>query len=136
MSKTIGESHKGKQCLNCSEPFEWPEFSSYMLRLKSKTVDCVRCQTENYIVPKKGFTYFLTLAVSVILGLIIFLGLQIITAIQTYNPEDDTFAISYLMVFIGAILGMAVIRISLNILNWLTGELSLDRQYKSIADYD
>ena len=66
MSKTIGTNRpeNEKSCRNCGEPFEWPEFSSYMMRLSSGTIDCIRCQTENYTVPRRDAMYFLVLLFS------------------------------------------------------------------------
>jgi len=136
MAKTIGDDSKNRQCQNCGEPFEWPEFSAYMLRLRSSTIDCLRCQTENYIIPKKGLVYFVLLTISSLIGIAFFLGVQLAVAIGTYNEYEDSFKISFLAIAFGFIVGLGIVRITLNILHWFTGTMSTDRKHKSMADYE
>jgi len=124
------------KCLNCSEPFESPEFFSYIMRLRSKTVLCLRCQEENYVVPKRGASYFLLLLMSILIGIIIFLLINIAYAAGTYNSYDGSFRISWLGVVGGAILGTGAARLIMNIFNWMFGEVSQDRKYKSASDYE
>lgn len=123
-------------CLNCDEPFERPEFFDYIMRLRSKTVFCLRCQTDNYIVPIRGIVYLICLLISMLIGLSIFVFLNVGFAYSTYNSYDGSFRISYLALAGGAALGLAVGRFMMNILNWNTGVLSQDRKYKSAADYE
>jgi len=124
------------QCLNCSEPFETPEFFTYLMRLRSKTVICLRCQEENYVVPKKGATYFLLLLISILFGIVIFLLLNIAYGIGTYNEYDGSFRIGWLPLIGGAVLGTGAARLIMNVFNWMFGEVSQDRKYKSSADYE
>lgn len=123
-------------CLSCSEPFEGPEFFSYMMRLRSKTVECLRCQAENYVVPKKGASYFLLVLSSILIGIIIFLLINIAYGVATYNSYDGSFRIGWLAVVGGAFLGLGAARLILNVFNWMFGEVSQDRKYKSSADYE
>lgn len=123
-------------CLSCNEPFERPEFFSYILRLRSKTVVCIRCQDDNYVVPNRGGLYFVCLLISILAGLAIFAFVNIGFAFATYNPNDDSFRISYLALAGGIALGLGFARLIMNILNWNTGTLSQDRKYKSAADYE
>ena len=123
-------------CLSCNEPFERPEFFSYMLRLRSKTVICIRCQNDNYVVPNRGGLYFICLLISFLAGLAIFAFLNVGFAIATYSDYDGSFRISYLALAVGGALGLGFGRIIMNILNWNTGTLSQDRKYKSAADYE
>ena len=125
-----------KSCLECSEPFEFTEFSSYMLKLRSSTVPCVRCGTENYIVPSKGIKYFGLLILSILLGLLIFLAANIVFAMATYDPSSGSFRIGTLPAILGAVLGLGAARVIMNIFNWITGTVSTDRIHKSIADYE
>lgn len=123
-------------CLSCSEPFESPEFFTYLMRLRSKTVLCLRCQDENYVVPKKGASYFLLLLISILIGIVIFLLVNIAYGVASYNEYDGTFAISWLGVAGGAVLGTAIARLIMNIFNWVFGEVSQDKKYKSASDYE
>lgn len=138
MAEEIGveRASKSKACLNCGEPFGWTELSHYMTRLKSQTIDCYRCQTENYIVRRKRGLYFLILLMAALIFLSIFLFVNLVYAYGTYDPYDDTFRVSYFMLFVGFALGMAGARIVLTLYHWKTGDLSLDKKYKSITDYD
>ena len=123
-------------CLSCNEPFESPEFYTYLLKLRSKTVNCMRCQTDNFIVPKKNVTYFILLLFSILLGLAIFAFLNVGFAMATYNNLDESFRIGWLPLAAGFILGLGGGRLVMNIFNWLFGSVSQDRKYKSAADFD
>ncbi len=123
-------------CLNCSEPFESPEFFTYLMRLRSKTVLCLRCQEENYVVPKKGASYFLLLLISILIGIAIFLSANIAYGVASYSSYDGSFRISWLGVVGGAILGTGAARLIMNVFNWMFGEVSQDRKYKSASDYE
>ena len=124
------------KCLSCHEPFESPEFFNYLMRLRSKTVICLRCQDDNYVVAKKGGTYFLLLIISILIGLIIFAIPNIAFGIGTYNEVSGSFRVSWIAVVGGAILGVGAIRLIMNLFNWMFGEVSQDRKYKSSADYE
>jgi len=124
------------KCLSCGEPFEGPEFFSYLLCLRSKTVVCMRCQDDNFVVAKKGASYFVLLLIAILVGLIIFAVPSIAIAIGTYNEISDTFRISWLAVIVGALLGVGVARLMMNLFNWMFGMVSQDRKYKSSADYE
>jgi len=106
------------QCLSCNEPFESPEFYSYILRLRSKTVNCLRCQTDNFIVPKKNVMYFLLLLASILVGLIIFALPNIGFAVATYSHADGSFRIGWLPLIGGGILGLGAARLIMNLFNW------------------
>ena len=69
-------------------------------------------------------------------GLAIFAFLNVGFAIATYSDYDGSFRISYLALAVGGALGLGFGRIIMNILNWNTGTLSQDRNYKSAADYE
>lgn len=121
------------RCLKCDEPFEAPEFFSFMLKLKSRTVRCLRCQTENYFVPKWTIGYILTLLGSAFIGLIIFLGgILLLSTYDAYGTSRTPIWAIILSVFIG----IGFVWFVLNIYTWKFRELSTDRQYKSISDYD
>ncbi len=107
-----------------------------MMRLRSKTIECLRCQDENYVVPKKNTTYFLLLLSSILVGIIIFLAANIAYGVASYNPYDGSFRISWLGVVGGAILGTGAARVIMNVFNWIFGEVSQDRKYKSASDYE
>lgn len=124
------------KCLSCSEPFETPEFFSYMMRLRSKTVECLRCQNENYVVPKKGASYFLLLLSAILVGIVIFLLVNFAYALATYNDYDGSFRVGWLPIVGGAFLGLGTARLIMNIFNWMFGEVSQDRKYKSATDYE
>ena len=80
--------------------------------------------------------YFVCLLISILAGLAIFAFVNIGFAFATYNPNDDSFRISYLALAGGIALGLGFARLIMNILNWNTGTLSQDRKYKSAADYE
>ncbi len=123
------------QCLSCDEPFESPEFYSYILRLRSKTVNCIRCQKDNFIVPKRGALYFILLLLSILFGLFIFALINIGFAAATYSEANDTFRIGALPLFGGGFLALGSARLIMNLFNWLTGSVSQDRKYKAAADF-
>jgi len=124
------------KCLSCDEPFESPEFYSFMLRLRSKTVNCMRCQTDNFIVPSKNAAYFFLLLLSIIFGLLIFAIINVGFAVATYSAADDSFRIGWLPVVGGALLGLGSARLIMNLFNWLFGSVSQDRKYRSSADFE
>jgi len=124
------------QCLSCGEAFESPEFYGYMLKLRSKTVNCLRCQTDNFIVPKKNVLYFIFLLLAIVVGIIVFAIINIGFAVATYNQADDTFRIGWLPLVGGVILALGSSRVMMNIFNWLSGSVSQDRKYKSVADFE
>lgn len=124
------------QCLSCGEAFESPEFYNYMLKLRSKTVNCLRCQTDNFIVPKKNVAYFIFLLLALGFGLLVFSVINIGFAVATYNEADDTFRVGWLPLVGGGILALGSSRLIMNIFNWLFGSVSQDRKYKSVADFE
>lgn len=124
------------KCLSCDEPFERPEFFGYMMRLRSKTVSCLRCQDENYVVPKKGATYVILFLCSILVGIIIFLMTNIAYGVATYNEYDGSFRVGWLALAGGAFLGLGAARVIMNIFNWMFGEVSQDRKHKSASDYE
>jgi len=125
-----------RQCVNCSDNFEFSEFSSYLLKLKSKTVFCNSCQEENYFIRPKTVTYFLFLLISIIIGVIAFFAGMIGWAAATYNPIDDTVQISSLVTIISGIFGLFITKLMLNEFIWKSADLTLDKNYKSASDYD
>ncbi len=124
------------QCLSCGERFEGPEFFSYLLKLRSKTVLCLRCQTDNYIVPQRNVAYFIFLLISILTGLIIFAIPNLGFAAATYSPSTETYRVSFLALIGGAALGLAAARLVMNVFNWMFGKVSQDRKYKSASDYE
>ena len=107
-----------------------------MLRLRSKTVNCMRCQTDNFIVPQKNISYFVFILASLLFGFIIFLLPNIAFAMDTYSKFDRTYKIGLLPLIAGGVLGLAAARLLMNILNWIFGSVSQDRKYKSAADFE
>ena len=79
-AKDIGvDSTQKRQCAYCSEPFDGPEFWSFLLQRDSRTFICMRCDNENYFVKadkgsKIGLMFlFIVMLISltpVILGLL------------------------------------------------------------------
>lgn len=123
-------------CLSCTEPFERPEFFAFMLRLRSKTVNCMRCQTDNFIIPQKNISYVVFILASLLFGFVIFLLPNIAFAMDTYSEFDGSFKIGLLPLIAGGVLGLAAARLLMNILNWIFGSVSQDRKYKSAADFE
>jgi len=124
------------QCLNCGEPFEGPEFTSYILKLRSKTVKCLRCLQDNFIVPKKNASYILFLLIALTVGIVIFLTINIGFAVATYSDLDGSFKIGWLPIVGGAMLSIGTMRLLMNLFNWLFGCVSQDKKYKSVTDYE
>lgn len=136
MTQNISEMSRRKHCRQCDEKFEWPEFSSYLIKLRSTTIRCLRCQTENYIVPQRGLMWGIVLLCSLLSGLTLFLLINGGVAIATFNETDGTVRISYLLVIVGAVLGVGLARLIMNIYNWFSGLVTTDRTFKSDADYE
>ena len=137
MSKSVGveKVHKGKRCLNCEEPFEWPEFSSFFLKLTGNTLSCLRCQTENFFLPNKTLGYWVLFIISAICGLFIFtIMTYVLPLMMTYNENRGTFRIPFFMVALGIVMGLGFFRLCMKLLLWKTGTLSLDKDNKSVWD--
>lgn len=96
----------------------------------------MRCQTDNFIVPKKNGAYFIFLLISILFGVFIFLLPNIGFAMATYNPARETYSIGLLPVIAGGFFGLGAARVMMNIFNWVFGSVSQDRKYKSAADFE
>ncbi len=124
--KTIGEegSAKGKQCVYCSEPFGFQEFSSYMLKIWSKHIVCFACLKSNYLEPSKNLALrIILLFAALCAGLVFFLGLNLMVAIDSYNENDGSFQIVWLVVAIGIFGGLAITKYLMAVFRWFTGTM-------------
>jgi len=132
MSKEVGVSKSPRKnlCQECGEPFEWPEFSSFMLSLRTATIDCIRCQTENHKVVKKNVSYFFVLLVSIFIGFLFFILINIPYMISSYDPYDGTTRMSGWFIGLGFFGGLYVGRIIMNIYYWNSGVLSTELKHK------
>jgi len=136
MTEIIGGSSRGRHCLNCGDEFERPEFSAYMMRLRSMTIDCFRCQTENYLVPVKGPSFGLALLGALGMGLLA--SLIFWYAVYVFATSNTRLGL-FMAFFAGAggvLSFLAVTRLVLKIHHWKNADQSLDRKHKSIADYE
>ena len=124
-----------KVCGNCGDGFGMPEFSSFMLSLKSRTVRCLVCGTENYFVPGWGAKAWLGRLVCIGVGVLFFLAVQALIAAATYNEIDGTIRVSWMALVFGAAFGAILGRVIWNIGVWLFAPLTLDRAHKAAADY-
>ena len=116
--KEIGvDPSRQRQCAFCDEPFDGPEFWSFMLQRNSKTFDCMRCETKNYFVqPDRHSTIgLIVLCASMLLSLLpVIAGLIWVAAF--YLGYID---VLWLWAPIGAtILTMGLIRVALKLYKW------------------
>jgi len=117
-SKEIGvDPAENRQCAFCSEPFDGPEFWSFMLQRSSKTFDCMRCDETNYFVQsdKHSTIGLIFLTVAMVLSLLpVIAGLIWVAAF--YLAYVD---VLWLWAPIGAtILTLALIRVALKLYKW------------------
>jgi len=116
--KEIGvDSSRERQCAFCGEPFDGPEFWSFILQRSSKTFQCMRCDETSYFVQADERSsiglVFLTLAMLISL-LPVIAGLVWVAAF--YLGYID---VLWLWAPIGAtILTMALIRVALKVYKW------------------
>ena len=129
----MSSEHKNK-CLKCSEPFDAPEFFSYMLKPRSRTIHCLRCQTENYFVPNWSLAYFVFLALCVFIGFIIFACVFVMMG--SYDEYTGEFSFKLWSIVIGTAIGSSAVWLLINLFTWRYRSLSLEIQYKSMSDYD
>ncbi len=115
---------QGRQCAHCGEPFGFQEFTNYMFRIWSNTIDCIACPESNYLASseKTRLKVILFLA-SVLLGILFFLGINIAFGMATYNAIDGSYYISYMFVAIGIFGGIGLAKYSMATFRWMTGTL-------------
>lgn len=131
---------RGLVCQACSDPFGWPEYINYMMAPYSTTVDCYRCQAENYVRPRKTWFYRMVKLITYLISGAILLTpfLQFHHVIDTTNHMSLKLSMPLMGLFFVASLGLSIV-IHFTIMktfNWLNGSLTLDRVYKSALDYD
>lgn len=117
-AKEIGvDCERQRQCAFCSEPFDGPEFWSFMLQRSARAFNCMRCDNENFFVlpDKDSKLGFIALCIMMLISLLpCLLGLAWVAAF--YLAYID---VLWLWAPIGAtFLSFALINISLKIYRW------------------
>lgn len=117
-SKEIGvDSAPARQCAFCEEPFDGPEFWSFMLQKNSRSLTCIRCENESFFVqPDKNSTFGMIALISAMLISLLPLILGLAWVVAFYLGYIDTL---WLWAPIGAaLLTAALIRFALKIYRW------------------
>lgn len=113
------------------------EYFDYMLTLRSTTVDCYTCPEENYVVPGSFIKTLPLRIIAVLLAIIIgLIPVYFLSVIELEGDGSYYFEIPNLAIYIGIATLVFMFLVFMKTINWMTGSLTLDKSYKSNADYD
>ena len=145
MTNNSERNKKHHYCLNCGEQFGPTEFFDYMVKLRSTTIDCYKCPAENYLVPTKNLRFHVIrlLCFTLIILAAWFMLRETLVSYplnfsETTAPGIGKNYVILLAVAIGMGGGLAYLfyRINMKIYIWHNGWLSMDKEHKSVTDYE